>query len=1221
MKKILNILGILFVTFYSAQTNLTDTENYIYSKTCLNDDCSKKSENVQYFDSWGKPIQVIDIKGSPTGKDVVGHIEYDAFGRKVKNYLPVPQAGTQNGLLYTSPLSNASAVYGSEKIYSESIVDSSPLNKVLQQIQAGTDWSSKPVNFTYEANAGGDVSKFTTVTSWENGATKSVLSNSGTYAAEKLSKNSVIDEDGNKTVEYKNAKGQVVLMRKFDGSTPVDTYYVYNEYSQLAFVLPPNAVNKPITDQLLDDFCYQYRYDGWNRQVEKKVPGKGWEYMVYDKADHLILTQDANMRQTGKWMLSKFDKLGRSVYTGIISGGSRTVLQNLINGLVITESRDAAGFTQNGMQVYYTNNYFTSDLNTVLSVNYYDTYPAGAPAIPSQIMGQNVLKPSGQSTTSRNTKSLPVASFVKNVEDDNWTQGYSWYDTNGRNIGSYSINHLGGYTNTESELDFAGMAKQTKVYHKRLKTDTEKIILQTYTYDSQNRLLMHKHKVDNNPEEILSQNVYNELSQVKSKKVGGTDAANPLQTMDYSYNIRGWLTKINDPTNLNGKLFGYEIKYTNPVYTNIAGGKYNGNIAEVDWKNASEDILKRYTYSYDTLNRLKDAVYTEPNSTTPFNNNFNEHVSYDISGNIATLKRNAFPVFGNTSTVVDDLVYQYTGNRLTKVIENALNDTGYEGGNNLISYDANGNMTDMKDKGIQEINYNELDLPKNLSITQTNPFGQASTANIDYLYRADGTKLRKTYSSFGGRGSTNIVRTTDYLDGFQYQQRDGGGICLTCRTETAFEEQAYAAKAVIGLPGAVMWVLDFVATAEGFYSFTENRYIYQYQDHLGNTRVSFAKNSVGVPEVTDTNNFYPFGLNHIGGNFSMSNFGSYYSYKYNGKELQETGMYDFGARMYMPDLGRWGVVDALAEQMRRYSPYNYAFNNPIRFIDPDGNSPRDTYGEHSAFNGDFDPNSSLSGYNGMGGSHGMYFANNDGGGFAAGNEANNVAGNIILNFIRSDKEGLGNFVNNDFEKYGWHVIDATSLIDALTKLSSYLGKSTANNIYVNTHGLLSERYVYDESGQLISDLSTSGRNGYKVVGDTGFYTTKDQILGSHLQQYVTDKSKLSSTTLKSIDDFISVVNYVKIGKNLIMGSCKTAQYDDLFGNGISSIVKSRDIFVNRDYSSLWPIGGKIKFEDFTGFNQTTHQNYIKGWVQYRDGAVVQENFNIIMTKYGVKTIK
>ncbi|KFF73125.1 sugar-binding protein, partial [Chryseobacterium sp. P1-3] len=215
-------------------------------------------------------------------------------------------------------------------------------------------------------------------------------------------------------------------------------------------------------------------------------------------------------------------------------------------------------------------------------------------------------------------------------------KNYTYYDTKGRVIGTHSINHLGGYTKTESKLDFAGVAQQVVTRHKRLDTDTERIITENFEYDSQNRLLVHRHQVDNNPEEILAQNTYNELSQLTNKKVG-----NNLQSIDYAYNIRGWMTRINDPANLNGKLFGYEIKYTNPVYTNLASGRFNGNIAEVDWRNSSEDVLKRYSYTYDGLNRLKDGIYTEPNATNPYNNNFNEHLTYDTNGNIMTLKRNA----------------------------------------------------------------------------------------------------------------------------------------------------------------------------------------------------------------------------------------------------------------------------------------------------------------------------------------------------------------------------------------------------------------------------------------------------------------------------------------------------------------------------------------------------------------------------------------------------
>ncbi|WP_300690550.1 RHS repeat-associated core domain-containing protein [Chryseobacterium sp.] len=113
-----------------------------------------------------------------------------------------------------------------------------------------------------------------------------------------------------------------------------------------------------------------------------------------------------------------------------------------------------------------------------------------------------------------------------------------------------------------------------------------------------------------------------------------------------------------------------------------------------------------------------------------------------------------------------------------------------------------------------------------------------------------------------------------------------------------------------------------------------NKYIYQYKDHLGNARVSFAKDKTSVLEITDINNYYAFGMNHIGGVKGL--LGGYMNYKYNSKELQETGIYDYGARFYMADIGRWGVVDPLAETDRRWTPYRYAYDNPIRFIDPDG---------------------------------------------------------------------------------------------------------------------------------------------------------------------------------------------------------------------------------------------------------------------------------------------
>jgi RHS repeat-associated protein len=96
-------------------------------------------------------------------------------------------------------------------------------------------------------------------------------------------------------------------------------------------------------------------------------------------------------------------------------------------------------------------------------------------------------------------------------------------------------------------------------------------------------------------------------------------------------------------------------------------------------------------------------------------------------------------------------------------------------------------------------------------------------------------------------------------------------------------------------------------------------------------------------------NYYPFGLEHKGYNNVIN--GQHYPYGYNGKEENdELGLewLDFGAKNYDASLGRWMNLDPLAELMRRHSPYNYAFDNPVFFIDPDGMAPEgvvDHYGK------------------------------------------------------------------------------------------------------------------------------------------------------------------------------------------------------------------------------------------------------------------------------------
>ncbi|WP_157493018.1 RHS repeat domain-containing protein [Dyadobacter tibetensis] len=262
-------------------------------------------------------------------------------------------------------------------------------------------------------------------------------------------------------------------------------------------------------------------------------------------------------------------------------------------------------------------------------------------------------------------------------------------------------------------------------------------------------------------------------------------------------------------------------------------------------------------------------------------------MNFDVRGNVTSITRNGM-VKGSsryTNTTID---------------------------NQALTIPAGGNLT-TQSTGASSIpaSHINLDAPHNY-LNLPNKFDFGSNNTIDLLYDGLGNKLRKTVKT---SGTTTI--TQDYLGGIELKNNV---------VEAVYNEEGRA-----------------------FNNGGTFRYEYVLRDHLGNTRVVFSdKNgsgSIDNTEILSETHYYPFGKSFDGAWYSDSN-ASKYRYLYNGKELSEEfdlNFYDYGARWLDPGMGSWWEVDPLADQFPSLTPYNFAENNPIRFIDPDGMASQTIY--------------------------------------------------------------------------------------------------------------------------------------------------------------------------------------------------------------------------------------------------------------------------------------
>ncbi|WP_320054782.1 DUF6443 domain-containing protein [uncultured Acetobacteroides sp.] len=824
--------------------------------------------------------------------------------------------------------------------FGETIYDGSPLSRVVSQTGPGSKWQSHPVSTAYGTNTAGEVILWTVADNGT--LTGGLCYLPGTLyrtAVQDEDKTTTVEyKDMEGRVVRKVADYGAETNPVHQNAT---TDYVYDDFGRLRWVLPPKYMAsldtkglpkglpantslvqgaqelKNTTSQAkyvlapgasltllptfvggtgftvspgaalesLDALAYYYEYDGYGRMIKKKLPGVEPVYMVYDSRDRLVAVQDGEQRKSNRWLYTRYDALNRPVETGYIAkSGTRADMESTVNAAFAAAQYDTPYTGKlNGVEYStYTRNSFPRVVNKVyvdgvidsLTYTFYDSYANGGAA---NLGGSKVY----DQTVTTNVTGLPTVSKVKELTTNTWSTTATYYDERGRVIqtvkkGLYP--DAKGTMTVSTELNFVGQPKRIKEEQSFKPSATAGAITTSierrYDYYDSGQLRGVYAKMNNAAtEETLATYTYDALGHVLQKKYGGTD-----QKQHYEYNIRGWLTKINEPNTAGDDFFAMSLAYEAPEVT---GGqaRYGGNISSMVWRtqldNDGNKPKKGYGFAYDAQNRLTGSSYATTDALSASDVYTEKSLGYDANGNITSLTRT------NGASTATTFGYAYSGNQLLSI-----------NGGAAYQYDANGNATKDGYKGFS-IGYNELNLPKSVS---------KGTQTVSYTYDATGSKLAMVDTDNSGRyyhGSMVYERSKEGAFSFGYALHD-----------------------------------------EGMIKSTDNGFVYQYnlKDHLGNTRAVFKKTGVGLNTMLlQAADYYPFGKSFenkdVPNNRYLYNGKELQNLTIDGAHFD---WYDYGARFYDPELGVWHSFDPLAEKKFWISPYAYCSNDPINKIDPDG---------------------------------------------------------------------------------------------------------------------------------------------------------------------------------------------------------------------------------------------------------------------------------------------
>jgi RHS repeat-associated protein len=802
------------------------------------------SQVTQYFDGLARAVQSVAMQESPLQHDLVTLNVYDNYGREATKFLSYPATTNDGNYKVTAQADEYtfnSAQYPNEQYYFSQVnFEASPLNRAFTNYAPGANWQGlqRGIGAQYSVNQAADSVRIWNIT-YPIG---SIPTTTAMYPAGSLFKTIGTDEAGHQVVEYKDKTGHVVLKKVELAASPgtahvgwLCTYYVYDDLNYLRFVIPPQAVvlinaSWSVT-AIAYELCFRYEYDAHDHMIVKKIPGAGETWMVYDIRDRLVMAQDSMLRSQQKWIYTRYDSQNRPDSTGLITDPT------YYNQLAYQETT-----------AFATNNYpvISSYTSELMIQTYYDDYSWAAGAGVLSALNTTYTANNTYFNTAYNTSptyavqitQFPITRGIatgsrKEVIGSNGAQylyAVIFYDDRGRLIQSQDVNYTGAKDTITMQYDFTGKPIRNLLNHaKGGNTAQSHIVVTKMDYDQGFRLRHIWKNIDGAAaDQLIDSLQYNELGQVNAKYLG-----NMVDSLIYTYNVRGWLSGIN-PSYVAGTAnhyFGMELGYDKT--TSVAPGntyitpEYNGNVEGTVWKSAGSGINRKYDFAYDPVNRITGAAFLQNTSGSSWDKNQVDfsvsNLSYDANGNILTMTQNGFLVGGSKS--IDVLSYGYLSggsNKLMGVTDAANNATSQLGDFHYnpstkqstdYNYDGDGNLTQDNNKAITSISYNCLNLPQLIHFQ--------AKGNISYVYDASGDKLAKiTIDSV----AQHSIRTL-YIDGIVYQQ-----------------------TGTMANPGGATDTLQFISHEEGRARWAYHKYLqiapgyrmeydFYEKDHLDNTRM------------------------------------------------------------------------------------------------------------------------------------------------------------------------------------------------------------------------------------------------------------------------------------------------------------------------------------------------------------------------------------------------